>query len=153
MPYSVASQLRDLIGCNMSRTYLRGYSLLQGPGIYYCHSSSVALAPSPILQYKIILLDLKYLHHLAPPCLSNPLTPYQPAQSLRSTDAHLLTVPHSWLCSTGDRAFSGAGPKLWNTLPLACQCTTPLSLNMRTVCCQLYVPPLLRFLYNTMTNH
>ncbi|KAL3063590.1 hypothetical protein OYC64_000009 [Pagothenia borchgrevinki] len=69
------------------------------------------------INYKILVLTYKALHHLAPPYLTNLLTPYQPPWSLRSTAAGLLSIPTSTLCSFGDRAFSVAAPRLWNALP------------------------------------
>ena len=43
---------------------------------------------------------------------------YVPSRSLRSTSQGLLTVPRSTTSTYGDRAFSIAAPRLWNTLPL-----------------------------------
>ncbi|XP_037648071.1 uncharacterized protein LOC119501650 [Sebastes umbrosus] len=69
------------------------------------------------ISYKILTLTYKALHQLAPPYLSELLSPYQPQRSLRSTSAGLLSTPKSKLRSFGDRAFSRAAPKLWNSLP------------------------------------
>ncbi|XP_074476551.1 uncharacterized protein LOC141758790 [Sebastes fasciatus] len=69
------------------------------------------------ISYKILTLTYKALHQLAPPYLSELLSPYQPQRSLRSTSAGLLSTPTSKLRSFGDRAFSRAAPKLWNSLP------------------------------------
>ncbi|KAK5911473.1 hypothetical protein CgunFtcFv8_005644 [Champsocephalus gunnari] len=57
------------------------------------------------------------LHHLPPPYLTDLLILYQPPRSLRSTSASLLSIPKAKLRSFGDRAFSVAAPKLWNSLP------------------------------------
>ena len=43
---------------------------------------------------------------------------YKPSRNLRSVDQGLLTVPKSNQRTYGDRAFSVAAPKLWNSLPL-----------------------------------
>ncbi|XP_074496848.1 uncharacterized protein LOC141770897 [Sebastes fasciatus] len=64
------------------------------------------------ITYKILTLTYKALHQLAPPYLSDLLS-----RSLRSTSAGLLSTPKSNLRSFGDRAFSRAAPKLWNSLP------------------------------------
>lgn len=54
-----------------------------------------------------ILLVYKFLHGLAPPFLSVLLHPY----------THILSTPHSRLCTMGDTDFSVAGPNLWSALP------------------------------------
>ncbi len=43
----------------------------------------------------------------------------QSSRSLRSNDQLLLMVPRSCQKCRGDRAFSVAAPRLWNTLPLS----------------------------------
>ncbi|XP_078126476.1 uncharacterized protein LOC144530683 [Sander vitreus] len=68
------------------------------------------------ITYKILVLTYKALHHLAPSYLTD-LSPYQPSRSLRSTSAGLLSIQKSNLRSFGDRAFSRAAPRLWNSLP------------------------------------
>uniref|UniRef100_G3Q7R2 Uncharacterized protein n=1 Tax=Gasterosteus aculeatus TaxID=69293 RepID=G3Q7R2_GASAC len=70
------------------------------------------------ISYKILTFTYKALHQLAPPYLSELLSPYQPHRSLRSTSARLLFTPKSKLRSFGDRAFTKAAPKLWNSLPI-----------------------------------
>lgn len=48
-----------------------------------------------------------------------------PYPSLCSSNAHLLSAPLSRHWTMGDRAFSVAGPTLWNVLPLGLrQCTS-----------------------------
>ncbi|KAF7646093.1 hypothetical protein LDENG_00193770, partial [Lucifuga dentata] len=44
-------------------------------------------------DFKVLLLTYKALHGLAPPYLSELLTPYTPARPLRSLDAALLVIP------------------------------------------------------------
>ena len=70
------------------------------------------------VDFKILLLVFKSLQGLAPPYLAELLSPHTPARSLRSSNLLLLETPRSRLKSRGDRAFSVAGPKLWNALPL-----------------------------------
>ena len=59
----------------------------------------------------------KSLHGLTPRYIQDLLIPYTPQRNLRSNDNLLLEVPRTRLMSCGDRAFSVAGPKLWNSLP------------------------------------
>ncbi|KAK0142225.1 hypothetical protein N1851_020112 [Merluccius polli] len=87
----------------------------------YCNSLLYGISASLInrlqlINCKILVLTYKALHQMAPPYLTD-LSPYQPSQSLRSTSAGLLSTPKSNLRSFGDRAFSGAAPRLWNSLP------------------------------------
>lgn len=69
------------------------------------------------IDFKILLIVFKSLHHLAPPYLSDLLHPFIPSRALRSADKFLLTVPKSRLKTRGDRAFSVIAPRLWNSLP------------------------------------
>lgn len=71
------------------------------------------------IHFKVLLLVYKAQHNLAPTYLTNLLNHYLPTRTLRSSDSHLLSIPSSNLRSMGDRAFSVAGPKLWNSLPLS----------------------------------
>ena len=43
---------------------------------------------------------------------------HNPVRALRSSNELVLEVPRSRLKTKGDRAFSVAAPKLWNSLPL-----------------------------------
>lgn len=70
------------------------------------------------IQFKILLFVFKSLNGLAPSYLADLLTIHTPARALRSIDQQLLDCPRSRLRTRGDRAFSVAGPKLWNALPL-----------------------------------
>ena len=69
------------------------------------------------IQYKLLLLVFHSLHGSAPQYNCQLITRYNPSRCLRSSTSSLLVVPHThnnW----GDRAFSHAGPLLWNNLPL-----------------------------------
>ena len=68
------------------------------------------------IQFKLLLLVFKALNGLAPSYLSDKLS-YKPVCKLRFSCQYLLVVPRSNLKSYGDRCFSVAGPKLWNSLP------------------------------------
>ncbi|XP_068708175.1 uncharacterized protein [Montipora foliosa] len=67
--------------------------------------------------FKILLMTYKTLNGLAPSYLTTLITRYRPTRKLRSSSRSTLQVPR-WKTSTyGDRAFSSAAPKLWNSLP------------------------------------
>ena len=70
------------------------------------------------IVFKVLVLTFKAVHGLAPGYLSELVTPYHPARSLRSSDSALLQTPRSRLRTYGDRAFAIAAPRLWNMLPL-----------------------------------
>lgn len=70
------------------------------------------------IQFKIVLISFKCMNGLAPPYLSELLQLHTTARALRSSNQLLLAVPRSRLSTRGDRAFSVAAPKLWNSLPL-----------------------------------
>jgi len=69
------------------------------------------------IQYKLMLLTYRAINGLAPPYISELLELYNPSRSgLRSAKKTLLLElksSRSW----GDRAFSVAAPRIWNTLP------------------------------------
>ena len=70
------------------------------------------------IQFKLLLLIFKSLHGLAPSNFTDRLS-LRPNKGLRSDNQLLLNVPVSTLRLKfyGDRAFSVAGPTLWNALP------------------------------------
>ncbi|KAJ8039461.1 hypothetical protein HOLleu_17189 [Holothuria leucospilota] len=70
------------------------------------------------IEYKILLLVFKCLHSLAPAYLSVLLELKSSYYSTRSSEGLLLKVPFTSRKSFADRAFSVAGPKLWNALPI-----------------------------------
>ena len=67
------------------------------------------------IRYKILLLVYKCLHGGGPSYLASLLTEHQPSRTLRSAARSLLSEPRTQK-KYGDRAFSVAGPKLWNSL-------------------------------------
>ena len=69
------------------------------------------------IEFKILLLVYKSLHNKGPEYLKQLLEVYAPPRLLRSSASHLLVVPRTKLKTYGDRAFSVAGPRLWNSLP------------------------------------
>lgn len=70
------------------------------------------------IQFKVLLLVYKSLHGMAPAYLSSLIQRYCPTRTLRSVDAHLLSIPSSRLRTCGERVFSVIGPKSWNSLPI-----------------------------------
>ena len=68
------------------------------------------------IKYKIILQVFKSLNKLAPQYLSGKLK-FKDNHGLRSDNKNFLIVPKSNIKLYGDRAFSVAGPMLWNSLP------------------------------------
>jgi len=68
------------------------------------------------IVYKIALLVYKSLHGCGPEYLSELLHVYKPIRNLRSSDQLSLVIPKTKL-SYGERAFSYAGPTVWNMLP------------------------------------
>ncbi len=55
----------------------------------------------------------------APEYLSDLLNPNTSSRPLRSSEKRVVMVPRSRLKLRGDRAFSIAGPKFWNSLPVS----------------------------------
>jgi hypothetical protein len=69
------------------------------------------------IQYKLMLLTYRVVNGIAPPYINELLHFYNPSRSgLRSANKALLVEPKSSR-SWGDRAFSVAAPRIWNSLP------------------------------------
>ena len=75
-------------------------------------------------MFKILLTVFKILQGRAPEYLTELITIYNPGRSLRSNGSLILNVPRSDTKSWGDRAFSIAVPRLWNSLPIELRTTT-----------------------------
>ena len=69
--------------------------------------------------YKILLYVYKILNGLAPAYLADLVRLYTPRRTLRSEGSLSLCVPSSKTVTFGDKAFTVAGPVLWNKLPLS----------------------------------
>ena len=65
------------------------------------------------------MITFKALHGLTPSYLATLISLPVSTRALRSADQMVLKVPLTRLKLKGDRAFSVAAPRLWNTLPLA----------------------------------
>ena len=70
------------------------------------------------IKFKLLVLVYQAVHHLGPAYLTSLVTPYAPTCSLRSAAHRYLTIPRYNLERYGRRAFSVAGPSLWNNLPV-----------------------------------
>jgi len=71
------------------------------------------------VDYKLALLVYKSLHGLAPPYLADDCimaSSDEFRRRLRSADVDTFIVPRTRL-RFGDRSFSAAGPRIWNSLP------------------------------------
>ena len=87
--------------------------ILELPNLIILHSLPV----KDRISFKLLLLTFKALHGLAPIYISELIKPYNPSRSLRSSTLNYLSVPKSNTATYGERCFSVAAPKLWNSLP------------------------------------
>ena len=82
---------------------------------------------STCIIFKLLVLTYRSIRGIAPQYLPSLLCIHQPSQILRSASQALLTVDRTRLDTYGGRAFSVAGPALWNELPHAINCIETLS--------------------------
>jgi len=106
--------------CNRWWTRPHGSSSRHQSAITSRRSYANYTAESSMAGYKLAVLVYKCLHGLAPSYLADKL--HHPAQSefrtrLRSASSHELSVPRIRLSTYGDRAFSVAAVRIWNSLP------------------------------------
>ena len=69
------------------------------------------------IRFKLLLLVYKCTRQMAPAYLTELVNPYKPERELRSASNFPLDLPRSKTVAFGDRAFSIAGPLLWNSIP------------------------------------
>ena len=69
------------------------------------------------IQYKIALITHHCIYNNAPQYLKDLIIPHASTRNLRSQSTNLLYQPRSRLRTMGDRAFSIAAPRIWNSLP------------------------------------
>ena len=69
------------------------------------------------ITFKLMLITYKAQNDQAPSYISDLLQPVSHTRSLRSVTKRDLKVPRSKSVTYGDRCFSIAAPKLWNSLP------------------------------------
>ena len=70
------------------------------------------------IRFKLLTLMHAAIHANTPRYLADRVSAYNPSRCLRSADQSLLEVPRVHSERFGRRAFSVAGPSLWNSLPL-----------------------------------
>ncbi len=69
------------------------------------------------IKYKLAVITHKVLATGQPAYLRSLLTFYQPSRTLRSADRQLLALPYL-KTEFGRKAFSYAGPVIWNEIPI-----------------------------------
>ena len=79
------------------------------------------------ITFKTLVLVYKAVNNLAPVYLKELLYPYVPCRGLRSSENNLLVVPFTRSSVVQQCAFSAAGPRLWNSLPLSLRSASCLS--------------------------
>ena len=83
------------------------------PVLYHLHWLPVSYR----IKYKVLVTVYKALNDMTPSYLSDLIKIKSKPRSLRSNSKFLLEVPKVSLKSAGNRAFSHAGPSLFNELP------------------------------------
>ncbi len=71
------------------------------------------------IDFKVLVLVFKSIHHQAPVYISNLLTDHTSNRKLRSTSSAAPTffVPRTQCHTFADRSFSCYAPRIWNSLP------------------------------------
>ena len=80
------------------------------------------------IQFKLATLAFRHFDNTLPAYLSQSLFTYQTSRTLRSSSEKLLKVQRTNLKSAGDRSFSPAASKVWNSLPQTLRNTENLCL-------------------------
>ena len=80
------------------------------------------------VKYKLGVLIFMYRSQHNPTGHCSPVSDVVFRQCLRSASSHQLSVPRYQLSTYGRRAFSVAGPTVWNSLPEDCADSYSLSL-------------------------
>jgi hypothetical protein len=70
------------------------------------------------ITFKVALLTYKSMNNQGPHYISELLSEYRPARSLRSADKLLLVEPHFRTATYGQHAFANIAQRVWNSLPL-----------------------------------
>lgn len=77
------------------------------------------------IEFKVCLFVFKALGGTGPGYLRDLLHTHTPMRALRSSaDSSRLVIPKTRTVSFGDRAFSAAGPRIWNSLPQHLRCAS-----------------------------
>ena len=69
------------------------------------------------IEFKIVVIVFRCLIELAPLYLTNLIRLYDAGRDTRSSANLTLQTPQSHTKGFGDRAFSIAAPRMWNSLP------------------------------------
>ena len=90
------------------------------------------------IKFKIAMITYKVLSTNQPQYLRDLLFIQNNTRSLRSGDDIVLKVPKTKLKSAGDRSFSLAAPKIWNSLPKSVKEATSLPLFKKKLITHLF---------------
>lgn len=88
------------------------------------------------IDFKVLLITFKALNDAAPEYLKDLIVPKDQSRSLRNKN--ILYAPRTFTKSFGDRAFSAAAPKLWNSLPSETRAIKSLPQFKKTIKTQLF---------------
>ena len=98
-----------------------------------------------LIVYKILLLVYMAINGLSPSYISSLLSFCSSSYCLRSCSNKLLQVPRSKLKSYGDRRFSIAGRKLWNSIPASLRNADSLNSFKKHLIFFILIPVVVRF--------
>ena len=70
------------------------------------------------IEYKILVTTHNCINGPAPPYLQELIEPPKTLPAHSDLQTFFLEAPTTKLRTMGDRAFSSAGPRLWNSLPI-----------------------------------
>ena len=69
------------------------------------------------ISYEVSLLTWKAVYIAEPSYLSELISPYVPARTLRSSNTYLLSIQTGVTSHFSSRSFSVSAPSTWNSLP------------------------------------
>ena len=123
-PQSLISQLQRVQN-NAARLILR---VPKSDNISHHLASLHWLPVSARIQYKVSTVVFNTLRYNSPVYLSDLLSYYVPARSLRSSaDKSALHTPLVRTATFGHKAFSYSAPTTWNSLPLSVRSSDSVS--------------------------
>jgi len=82
------------------------------------------------IRFKLCVMVIKALHHLAPEYIMNccvPVSNTAHRADLRSPSHHLMDIPRT-RTKFGERSFAIAGPAAWNALPVSVRAASSVDL-------------------------
>ena len=127
IPSNLISRLQRIQ--NISARIITGHSKSDHitPVLYSLHWLPVTQR----IKFKTLVLVYKAMHGQAPTYLQDLIQCHVPHRNLRSADRNLLSVPFTKSTTIQNRAFSVAGPNMWNNLPESLRTATSLSIFKR----------------------